>query len=1766
MSRATAWLLAASMLAPLACAPRAGRRDTTEEEARNPAKYLANVKAYYAGIPEATDEMLPRIREHARALANLGPRQTGQEGCDKALAYIRESLEDIRRKLPDSAAKWTVAELPDPASVTVALDRTGPGQLDKIAQGEREFTHVVVAGLGPQPQRWPAHAMAPNCIQACATHPPDRHPPQERHGKGPYCPNCEQPRRVVDLGIGSWAKFKGNDLDGAVVLLDFNSGDAWLRAASVGAAGALFVEPQHTTVFQADKKYSATLPLHFPRLYLRGNRGLALRKALADGGELRVTLASRLELTRVPARALELTIPGKDRSYCFVLAGHFDARCIVPDLAYGGAEVWGIAELIELTRYLAANQPSCDIRILFVSGHWQSQRVVRDYIAEGGSHFERIGRYYKLAMGIDLVPEGKSLNLLTEGAWDVQSRGMYRWLGNRLFTDGGWRDRMFDGLGLPREHVELYGGARPFLSETGDGAMANRMDRSAFVFAPRYPTAEQPFQALALPTFAFQTSRLTRLTHNTPLDGLAPIDAKSVDEQLGPQLKMTLAMLRHLQDYPRKRMSDHGPSRRRGRGWGGYARIRGRILQWDRSIGWFAERLPGQPKHEPGTPAGRPAGHGTLRTFLHAYPTDSRTTGLQGPRLRNYLNWPQNPAREQHRELQAFMFQDLRLLEESNFTVKTVYAGYPETQYDVVAYSLDDLGRIRWATDYGVHGDGNKAFQCTDVDLVGEETYVPVSLFECGTLELFGLMDPQRYNPATYVFGAFYHHYGHQHADGGMAPHLLITAIKDVDSHTDIERWGFTQYGPTAMIFLPADHIAGAEILLGAWHTNFAVLNDPDESGVGQGYRLSSGQTRRLTGRDEPTSLACVRQLTSLNQRRMEEFAAHDVASPLAKRYHADSAEAVAAGQAASEEGDPGSALAHYTRAWSFESEAYRNTLKLLLDVVATTVLYFVLLIPFSFLVERLMFPQRTALRTALVSVAVFAVFAAILYLFHPGFKLAHNVVVTVTAFVIVVMTIPALILLLVRGVAMLRAIGSKAVITQRSEAESAGVVIAALSLAVSNMRRRRLRTALTLVTITSLVVALVLLTTSSAFDFKLLEPSGTGLASFEGLQVYNATDRRHPLLTEMVEVYETALADEALVIRREGVNYGYNPDLKANGAVFLRANGKAVAMPYLQVMDHRDDLVEYTYPFVESVEEPGKAGPVSVHRTVSIHLSDLFKPVFEGEGDFNERPRFDGRGEFFSKDDVEVCLLPNTMAEELGVKVGETVSVMGLPLKVKGIWTAITDKEEATGETDAVYDKLTGLPALPMVAVYLAALVVTAAGGGRLLRQPAGLRRSAARVVLFVVVGIALLLAHPGFETVQIITKLEKVDAVPVPGPIDRLTDLDGLPITCMRGAMFSQGEADNPLHAPSTELVIVPRAWLHKYSVFPSVVHSLVVIPKGQADRPEKIREMAERLATEILNVDVFSRYLDPKQKDEKGNPRMVAIRTSMHTATHVKGSSMMIVVLAVAVLMVLAIMTGTVYERVREIHIFSSVGLSPRHVAGMFLIEALVYAGIAAVLGYFIGIISLKGLLWYLKTTGSVTEFYPNYLGVFVIYSIGIAVLATVASSLYPIRLASKIVNPAEGRGWQSGASGDDDHWHIRLPFIATTWDEARAMMVYAHDYLVIHQGERSGRFVCQSPPRGTGSADTVRLEMPVWLAPFERNLTQDADLAAAPAPDANWWIMTLNLTRISGPPYLWKRGATVFVDMICKHLLRWRAATDQQETDCLARSDDIFPPRP
>ena len=71
-----------------------------------------------------------------------------------------------------------------------------------------------------------------------------------------------------------------------------------------------------------------------------------------------------------------------------------------------------------------------------------------------------------------------------------------------------------------------------------------------------------------------------------------------------------------------------------------------------------------------------------------------------------------------------------------------------------------------------------------------------------------------------------------------------------------------------------------------------------------------------------------------------------------------------------------------------------------------------------------------------------------------------------------------------------------------------------------------------------------------------------------------------------------------------------------------------------------------------------------------------------------------------------------------------------------------------------------------------------------------------------------------------------------------------------------------------------------------------------------------------------------------------------------TNVEGLGALIIPMFIAALIVLNAMMGAVYERFREIGIYSSVGLAPMHIALLFVAEAVVYAIIGVTLGYIMG----------------------------------------------------------------------------------------------------------------------------------------------------------------------------------------------------------------------
>ena len=69
-------------------------------------------------------------------------------------------------------------------------------------------------------------------------------------------------------------------------------------------------------------------------------------------------------------------------------------------------------------------------------------------------------------------------------------------------------------------------------------------------------------------------------------------------------------------------------------------------------------------------------------------------------------------------------------------------------------------------------------------------------------------------------------------------------------------------------------------------------------------------------------------------------------------------------------------------------------------------------------------------------------------------------------------------------------------------------------------------------------------------------------------------------------------------------------------------------------------------------------------------------------------------------------------------------------------------------------------------------------------------------------------------------------------------------------------------------------------------------------------------------------------------------------------VSGASQVAIPLAIAGLIIFNTMMGSIAERRREIHVYTSLGLAPFHVGALFVAEAMTYGLVGTVFGYVIG----------------------------------------------------------------------------------------------------------------------------------------------------------------------------------------------------------------------
>ena len=1034
---------------------------------------IAFLIAFVSG-PVAASARPRAVVEH---LSALGSRVAGYPGSARAAEYVEGRLQALG-----------LATRRDSFAVVVPVDRGGRLEWE----GESVALYAV----------WPNGART-------STVPPE----------GLRAP-------AIWGGDGDWGDFNGQEVAGRVVVLDFASGDAWLKAASLGARAVVFVAADSATTQQGQGKY-VRAPLDVPRFWVEGAAGQRLRRRLV-GGEVEVGLWGRMDWQERAAYNVWAVVPGKGggRDETVVVHAYYDAPSVVPARAPGAEAAVSVAVLLEVAAQLQANPPAHSVVIAALGAHFQGRQGMVAFLA---AHARRQPHYAaRLAEPLDID--------LFIGL-DLSSHGERVVLWNN--TDSYALKRFFVPFG--RRFAE-YAAALGRAEAVANGISPIRgMDWDSYMPGGLAADGELALEA-GFPSLTLATVGDARFALDLPLDASAGV---AWDYMEGQAALVADLLARALADT---------------------ALVAGR----ERLDEALEDRLR------------------DLRVKARTFPRRSQVPDrpLAGVLVAVQV---EKEERKGVRDTRYF-------LTDAAGTVRV--PGLLQGTYPLAVAALDaEQGTITHVVDLSEraqkhHGkpgwDGRLS---NNVRWLHNNEQIAV-LFPGVGRPLYGLVEPRFLHALDKVKVL---------SASGSEPRQYGYAL------------GQSSIGSVGVIYGPADAAADDRVKV-ILDGQLLLLNSEgsqsEAAARGRGFLLAEEGFGAAT-------LQAAQDVWNLDAVRLGVLEEHGIENQRLTRLHAQAAAAIAEAEAAAEQLKWDEYVAWSRKALGLETRAYPEVLATLNDVLKGVIFFLALVVPAAFFGERLLLAaadiRRQLAGFGLFLLAIWLILAQV----HPAFALAEPLVVLL-AFAIMAMGALVLFMVVGRFNRVMAQHQSQQTRVHAQDLSRLSAGYAAFMLGISNMRRRPLRTGLTLATLTLLTFTLLSFT---SFEQQIRYASFRlpHAGSYPGILI---RDRGWERLTP------------------EALDYA---ESHFGGSGWMGRRGWYAA-------------------------EGGKGGWIAVAASEKVVRATGLLGLTPEEAQITRVDESLVAGSFFAADDEASCILPLDMAAALGIGVGDQVEVFGRVLKVRGI------------------------------------------------------------------------------------------------------------------------------------------------------------------------------------------------------------------------------------------------------------------------------------------------------------------------------------------------------------------------------------------------------------------------------------------------------------------------------------------------------------------
>ncbi len=340
-------------------------------------------------------------------------------------------------------------------------------------------------------------------------------------------------------------------------------------------------------------------------------------------------------------------------------------------------------------------------------------------------------------------------------------------------------------------------------------------------------------------------------------------------------------------------------------------------------------------------------------------------------------------------------------------------------------------------------------------------------------------------------------------------------------------------------------------------------------------------------------------------------------------------------------------------------------------------------------------------------------------------------------------------------------------------------------------------------------------------------------------------------------------------------------------------------------------------------------------------------------------------------------------------------------------------------------------------------------------------------------------------------------------------------------------QGDGDDQKENDVKELdfasmAVIPSHLAEKIGATPRVV---VFYPENNRVADELSETLARRFSVSMYGTATDGVY-----------------RYRLSEKASAKGVGDLVLPILLGGLVILGTMLGSVTDREKEIYTFSALGLAPTHVAGLFFIEALVYAVVGGLGGYLVAQ-GFTGALGVISRFVVVSAPEINYSSTNSIVTMMIVMATVLLSAVYPAMKAGKSANPGVIRNWKM-PKAEGDTLNITFPFTVSSYD-ITGVVSFLKEHFDRFSDTSLGMFMATGNEIESFGKESFGIRSRIALAPFDLGVTQKFELKSKPSEIEGIDEIQIRVDRLSGLSSDWERLNRNLLGDLRRQLLIWRS---------------------